>query len=155
MKTEGFLQPTREPWDKFFFSIAKQISGQSTCLRKHYGCVLIRDKTVISTGFNGAPKGCLHCLDIGCAREEHKLGSHQELCRATHAEQNAVANAASMGIATLDSELYCYPDAPCSLCIKILINAGISTIHVLSVNHPSWNLVEQLCIESGMFLVVH
>lgn len=145
----------RKSWSEFFFDVAKQVSERSTCLRRQYGCVLVRDKTIISTGFNGAPRGCAHCIDIGCARKDAPSGTLHELCRATHAEQNAIANAARMGINTMGSELYVYPTNPCPLCAKILINAGVVVIHYKDMDYPGWKLSQKLFNEAGVRMQCH
>ncbi len=145
----------RQSWDDFFLDIAERISKRSTCLRRQYGCVLVRDKTIVSTGFNGAPRGCAHCIDIGCAREGMASGTHHELCRAAHAEQNAIANAARMGICVAGSELYIYPpDIPCPLCTKIIINAGISVIHYKTTGYPGWEISQKFFEEAGVTLTI-
>lgn len=144
----------RESWDEFFFRIAKQISERSTCLRRQYGCVLVRDKTIISTGFNGAPRGCAHCIDIGCARKDAPSGTLHEICRAAHAEQNAIANAARIGVSTMGSELY-IKDIPCPICAKILINAGVTTIHYKDIDYPGWELSKRFFEEAGVCLQQH
>lgn len=146
----------RQSWDEFFFEAARLISQRSTCLRRQYGCVLVRDKTTITTGFNGAPRGCKHCEDIGCAREGLPSGAQPELCRATHAEQNCIANAARLGVVTISSELYIYPeDMPCPLCAKIIINAGIVVVHYRYTNYPGWELSQQLFKEAKVRLIQH
>ena len=144
----------RTSWVEYFLGIAKRASEQSTCLRRHYGCVLVRDKTIISIGYNGSPRGCKHCSEIGCAREGLPSGEKPELCRATHAEQNAIANAARIGISTKDSELYLYPeDLICPLCAKIIINAGVTKVFYKSTGYPGANLSDAMLKESGVILV--
>lgn len=144
----------RQSWNEFFYSVAEQLSKRSTCLRRQYGCVLVKDKTIISSGFNGAPRGCLHCTDIGCAREGMKSGTRPEICRGAHAEQNAIANAARMGISTIDTELYLYPpDIPCPICARIIINAGISILHYETTDYPGWKFSLELFNEAGLRLV--
>jgi len=146
----------RQDWDDYFFDMAKLISTRSTCLRRQYGCVLVKDKHVVSSGFNGAPRGYPHCDVLGCAREGVESGTKHELCRAAHAEQNAIANAARYGISTNDSELYIYPgDMPCPICAKILINAGVYRIHYHSTDYPGWELSEDLFLSSGISLWKH
>ncbi len=147
----------RESWDEFFFGIAKRVSERSTCKRWNYGCVLVRDKTIISTGFNGAPRGYIHCTDVGCAKEGYELGKGSEFCRAAHAEQNAIANAARMGVCAMDSELYVYlPELPCPLCAKILINAGVTKVHYKTKDYPEYyKFSEDLFVKSGVELVWH
>lgn len=144
----------RLSWSGHFVAMSSLIATRSTCLRRQYGCVLVRDKHVISSGFNGAPRGCSHCVDIGCARKDLPSGEKPELCRGTHAEQNAVANAARFGISTLGSTLYIYPeDVPCPLCAKILINAGVVEVHYKFMDYPGWELSLELFNEAGVRLV--
>lgn len=146
----------RQTWDDYWFDLARLISGRSTCLRRQYGCVLVKDKHSVSSGFNGAPKGCPHCKDVGCAREGLPSGANPELCRAAHAEQNCVANAAAYGISTRGSELYLYPeDMPCPLCAKILINAEVWVVHYKYTNYPGWELSQELFREAIVELVKH
>lgn len=144
----------RESWDEFFFGIAKRVSERSTCIRRQYGCVLVRDKTIISTGFNGAPRGCAHCIDIGCARKDAPSGTLHEICRAAHAEQNAIANAARIGVSTMGSILY-IRDIPCPICAKIIINAGVATIHYKDKGYPGWELSQKFFEEAGVCLQQH
>ncbi|RJS68957.1 cytidine deaminase [ANME-2 cluster archaeon] len=116
----------RPTLDEYFMNIADIVATRSTCLRRQIGAVIVRDKRIISTGYNGAPRGAAHCLDIGCIREQENIesGTMHEICRAVHAEQNAVIQAALHGVSTQGSTLYC-THQPCAICAKILINAGI------------------------------
>lgn len=146
----------RQSWDNFYFDVARLLSTRSTCLRRQYGCVLVKDKTIISTGFNGAPRGCLHCEDIGCPRKDLVSGEKPELCRATHAEQNCIANAARLGVSTINTVLYIYPeDLPCPICTKILINAGVVGIHHKYTNYPGWKQSELLFEDAKVNIVKH
>lgn len=146
----------RQTWDDFFFEAARLLSTRSTCLRRQYGAILVRDKTILATGFNGAPRGCPHCEDVGCARHGLPSGAKPELCRATHAEQNCVANAARLGVSTVGSELYISPeDMPCPLCAKVLINAGIVAVHYKHTDYPGWKLSQQLFEEAGVNMIQH
>jgi dCMP deaminase len=146
----------REPWKDFFFKVAKLLSTRSTCLRRQYGAVLVRDKTIIATGFNGAPRGCQHCIDIGCARKGLKSGEKLELCRAAHAEQNCIANAARIGVSTIGTELFLYPpDIPCPHCARLLVNAGVSVIHCKQTKYPHWKLSIELFNEAGVEVLFH
>lgn len=124
----------RPSWDEYFMAIAEQVAGRSTCLRRHTGAVLVKDKRILATGYNGVPKGLRHCEEVGCLREQRGIasGSHHELCRGIHAEQNAVIQAAKHGIAMDGAIAYC-THQPCVLCAKILLNAGVSDIAYL---HP-------------------
>jgi len=123
----------RPSWDEYFLEMAQLISKRSTCLRRRVGAVVVRDKRILATGYNGAPKGLAHCLDIGCLREKLKIpsGERHELCHALHAEQNALIQASLYGISLKDSTLYA-TNQPCIICAKMLINAGIKEIVVAS-----------------------
>ena len=107
-------------------NIAEVVATRSTCLRHHVGAVIVKDKHIISTGYNGACKGLSHCLDIGCIRDQEKInsGTRHEICMAVHAEQNAIIQAALHGISTEGGTLYC-THQPCVLCAKMIINASI------------------------------
>ena len=109
--------------------MAELVSTRSTCIRRHVGAVIVKDKRVLSTGYNGSPKGTRHCEELGCIREQMKVpsGTRHELCRGVHAEQNAVVQAAVFGVSVKDATIYT-TTFPCSMCAKILINAGISEI---------------------------
>ncbi|MEG0970925.1 MAG: cytidine/deoxycytidylate deaminase family protein [Acidaminococcaceae bacterium] len=119
----------RPDWDNYFMEIASVVSKRSTCLRRSVGAVLVRDKQILATGYNGTPKGLAHCAQVGCLREQLQVPSGQkhELCRGIHAEQNAVIQAAVNGVSTKDATMYC-THQPCVVCTKILINAGIKRI---------------------------
>ncbi|MGC8736401.1 MAG: deoxycytidylate deaminase [Dissulfurimicrobium sp.] len=121
---------SRPPWDVYFMSIARLVAGRSTCLRRKVGAVLVKDRRILCTGYNGAPSGLKHCLEIGCLREELNIpsGERHELCRALHAEQNVIVQAAYYGTAIAGSTLYC-TNLPCAICTKMLINAGVRSIY--------------------------
>jgi dCMP deaminase len=122
---------SRISWDQYFMEIAQTASKRASCLRgKKVGAVLVKERQILSTGYNGAPKGVKNCLEHGnCLREQKNLASGErlEICRATHAEQNAVAQAAYQGVATKGATLYT-THFPCVLCAKLLINAGIKEV---------------------------
>ncbi len=120
------MSETRPSWDEYFSKLAKMVAYRSTCLRRNVGALLVKGERIIATGYNGAPQGVPHCLDVGCLRQEKDIPSGQryELCRGVHAEQNAIINAARYGVSTLDSILYC-TNQPCMLCSRMLINAGV------------------------------
>ena len=109
--------------------IAQLVARRSTCLRRQVGAVLVKDKMILTTGYNGAPTGLEHCLDVGCLRERLNIpsGERHELCRGLHAEQNAIIQAAYHGVSIRESTLFC-TNLPCSICSKMLINAGIQEI---------------------------
>ncbi len=113
-------------------TIAKLVSKRSTCLRRNIGAVLVKDKRIIATGYNGAPTGIRHCEETGCLREKLgiKSGERHELCRGLHAEQNVIIQAAYYGVSTKDTVLYS-THKPCIICSKMIINAGIKKIYYL------------------------
>ena len=115
--------------DQYFMNMAKLVSTRSTCTRRHVGAVIVKDKRVLSTGYNGSPKGTKHCEELGCIREQMNIpsGTRHELCRGVHAEQNAVTQAAYFGVSVNGATIYT-TTYPCSMCAKILINAGIREI---------------------------
>ncbi|MDQ5988203.1 MAG: dCMP deaminase [Syntrophus sp. SKADARSKE-3] len=121
----------RPGWDEYFMNIASLVATRSTCLRRSVGAVLVRDRRLLSTGYNGAPSGLRHCLDLGCFRKEHKIpsGERHELCRGLHAEQNAIIQAALHGVSVKGARLYCTTH-PCSICAKMIINAGIVSVMI-------------------------
>lgn len=123
-------RPDNRPgWEEYFMDIARLVARRTTCRRRAVGAVLVRDKRILATGYNGAPSGFRHCLDIGCLREQLKIpsGERHELCRGLHAEQNAIIQAALHGVSVKGASLYC-TNHPCIICSKMLINAGIVEI---------------------------
>jgi len=125
----GDKKNQRPTWDVYFMDIADLVSKRSTCLRRSVGAVLVKDRRVLATGYNGAPSGLHHCLDVGCLREQLGVpsGERHELCRGLHAEQNAIIQAALHGVSVNGSTLYC-TNHPCIICAKMIINAGIITV---------------------------
>lgn len=120
----------RPSWQEYFLNITRLVAERSTCTRRKVGAILVRDKRVITTGYNGVPSGINHCADVGCLRDKLKVpsGERHELCRGLHAEQNAIIQAATHGVSILGCTLYC-TNMPCSICSKMLINAGIVKIY--------------------------
>lgn len=139
----------RPNWDEYFMDIAGLVSRRSTCLRRGVGAVLVRDRRILATGYNGAPTGMRHCLDVGCLREQRNVpsGERHELCRGLHAEQNAIIQAALHGVSVKDSTLYC-TNQPCIICSKMIINAGIVHIFVRELYRD--DLAEEMLQESGI-----
>ncbi len=133
-------------------SIAELVATRSTCLRRHVGAVLVKDRRILATGYNGAPAGIRHCEETGCLRQKLSVpsGQRHELCRGLHAEQNAIIQASYHGISIAGSTLYC-TDQPCIICSKMLINAGISDIFFL--NPYDDPLAEEMLEEAGIRLV--
>lgn len=123
----------RPSWETYFMTITDLVAKRSTCLRRAVGAVVVKDKRILTTGYNGAPSGITHCREAGCLRETLNVASGQrhELCRGIHAEQNAIIQAAFHGISIKGSILYC-TTLPCSICAKMIINAGIKKIYYQS-----------------------
>jgi len=145
------MNAVRPTWPEYFLKLARQAATRSTCLRRQVGAVLVRDKRVLAMGYNGSPRNTSHCLDIGCLREQLNIpsGERHELCRAIHAEQNAIIQAAVHGVAIEGAILYC-THQPCILCAKMLINCGVTEIHFLE-GYPD-ELSETMCAEAGVTL---
>jgi len=112
--------------DEYFLKIALVVAERSTCLRHHIGAVAVKNKHILSTGYNGAGAGLKDCLELGCLRNELNIpsGTRHEVCRAIHAEQNAIIQASLNGVSLEGSTLYC-THTPCILCAKMLVNAKI------------------------------
>jgi dCMP deaminase len=145
--TDGKID--RPGWDEYFMDIASLVSKRSTCLRRGVGAVLVRDRRMLATGYNGAPSGMRHCLDAGCLREQMNVpsGERHELCRGLHAEQNAIIQAALHGVSINGATLYC-TNHPCVICSKMIINAGI--VHVIVRENYRDNLSEEMLKEAGI-----
>ena len=126
----------RPSWDEYFLEMAQLVAKRSTCLRRSVGAVLVREKRILATGYNGAPSGLKHCFEIGCMRQRLKIpsGERHELCRALHAEQNALIQSSLHGISVKGATLYATTQ-PCVICAKMLINAGIKEI-VIAQGYP-------------------
>ncbi len=134
----------RPSWDEYFLEMAKVIARRATCLRRQVGALLVREKRILASGYNGAPSGLPHCEDVGCRRAQLNIpsGERQELCRALHAEQNAIIQAALHGVNTRGSVLYCTTQ-PCVTCAKMLINAGVTRVVYLG-EYPDELALEML-----------
>jgi dCMP deaminase len=142
----------RPDWDTYFMSMAKLASSRSSCLRRAVGAVLVKDRRLLSTGYNGVPTGVTHCEVSGCLREKLHVpsGERHELCRGLHAEQNAILQAALHGVSIKGASLYC-TNLPCIICAKMLINAGVRRIVYL--DGYSDVLAGEMLEEVGMELV--
>jgi dCMP deaminase len=140
---------TRPSWEEYFMSIAHQVASRSTCLRRKVGCIIVLDKRIVSTGYNGAPTGLPHCEEVGCLREDRGVasGERHELCRGLHAEQNAIIQAALHGTAVGGGILFC-THKPCVLCTKMLINAGIRRVYYSEGYQDT--LAEEMAREADM-----
>jgi dCMP deaminase len=117
---------TRPEIDEYFLKIASVVAERSTCLRHHVGAVAVRDKHILATGYNGAPAGLKDCLELGCLRDQMNIesGTRHEVCRAIHAEQNVIIQAALHGVNLAGATVY-VTHSPCILCAKMLVNARI------------------------------
>ena len=149
LQNTGMNIVRRPSWGEYFMSITELVAQRSTCLRRHVGAILVRDKRVITTGYNGAPAKIKHCLDVGCLREQMGIpsGERHELCRGLHAEQNAIIQAAIHGVSIRGAILFC-TNMPCSICTKMLINAGIIEINYKE-GYPD-TLASDMLAEAGI-----
>lgn len=122
--------------DQYFMNICDDVASRATCMRHKIGAVIVRDKQILSTGYNGAPKRLPHCLEEGCIRNKLniKSGTHHEICAAVHAEQNAIIQCAYNGVSSRDGIIYVNA-SPCRICAKMIINAGIKEVRY-SGNYP-------------------
>ncbi|MCK8824591.1 deoxycytidylate deaminase [Fuchsiella alkaliacetigena] len=139
----------RPSWDQYFMELTAVVAKRSTCLRRKVGAILVRDKRVLATGYNGAPSGLEHCQEAGCIRESKEIpsGQRHELCRGLHAEQNAIIQAALHGISIDEAVLYS-THQPCILCTKMLINTGVKRI-VFIGEYPD-QLANNMLAEAGI-----
>jgi len=139
----------RPGWDEYFLQIAGVIAGRSTCLRRQVGSLVVKERRILATGYNGAPRGLAHCDEVGCLRDaagiEHGRG--HELCRGLHAEQNAIIQSAMYGV-SIDGGTVYSTHQPCVLCTKMLINAGIKAIFYTEC-YPD-ELAEKMLDEAGI-----
>ncbi len=143
----------RPTWDEYFMGIARLVATRSTCLRRQVGAVLVKEKRILATGYNGAPSGVPHCTLETCLRSVGNIpsGQNQELCRGLHAEQNVIIQAALHGVSTKNSTLYC-THKPCVLCAKMIINAGV--VRVVYENPYPDPLADQLLEEAQVTMCV-
>ncbi len=125
-KVEGYVRPT---WDEYFMKLAALVGERSTCLRHNIGAVIVRDRRLIATGYNGSAKGMPNCVEVGCLKDGLgiKTGTGHEICRAVHAEMNAIIQGASHGISVEGTTMYC-THTPCTLCARMIVNAGITRV---------------------------
>jgi dCMP deaminase len=135
-------------------NITALVAQRSTCTRRAVGAIIVKDKRILSTGYNGAPTGIRHCLEVGCLRESLQVpsGERHELCRGIHAEQNAIIQAAYHGVSVKNAVLYC-TNQPCAICAKMIINAGIKKIYYQSGYTDA--LAQEMLTEAGIDLIKH
>ncbi|MGI6037446.1 MAG: deoxycytidylate deaminase [Limnochordia bacterium] len=146
------MERNRPSWDDYFLQIAQLIAQRSTCLRRQVGAVIVVEKRILTTGYNGAPSGLAHCSEVGCLRERLGVpsGERHELCRGIHAEQNAIIQAALHGVAIKGATLYSTIQ-PCVLCAKMIVNAGIKTV-VIQGDYPD-GLAKEI-LDEGQIQVI-
>jgi dCMP deaminase len=146
------VKSVRPSWDEYFMKIAMLVSERSTCHRHHVGSVLVKDRRILSSGYNGAAAKVKDCLELGCLRDELKIpsGTRHEICRAIHAEQNAIIQAGFHGTSTRGSTLYC-THSPCILCAKMIVNAGI--VKVIYTGDYADDSFKKLFKEAGVEIV--
>ena len=145
-------RPPRPSWEEYFMEIARVVATRSTCLRRQVGAVLVKNRQILATGYNGVPRGIAHCEEHGCLRSELGIPSEerQELCRGLHAEQNAIIQAAYHGVAINGAEVYTTL-RPCINCAKTLINAGVAAVYYCG-EYPD-ALAMELFEEAGTQLI--
>ena len=144
----------RPTWDAYFMEMAEVTKNRSTCLRRQVGAILVKDKRILASGYNGAPTGLKHCEETGCLRQKLNIpsGERHELCRGIHAEQNAIIQAALHGVEIQGATLYVTIN-PCILCTKLLINSGIERV-VFKGSYPddfSLSMLEEAGIKMEKF----
>jgi dCMP deaminase len=142
------LGGTRPTWDEYFMRIAHEVATRSTCPRLAVGAVIVRDKRILTTGYNGSPSGMPHCVDVGCLI---RIVDGRESCQRTlHAEQNAIIQAAYHGVSVTGASIYC-THQPCLLCVKMIMNAGIEEVRYAG-GYPD-PLAMELAAEGGLKMV--
>jgi len=143
----------RPSWDEYFIKIAMLVSERSTCLRHHVGAIIVKNKQILTTGYNGAARGVKDCLERGCLRDEQGIasGERHEICRAIHAEQNAIIQAGRFGIDISDGAMYC-THTPCIICAKMIVNAGIKKFFTYT-DYPTTGGVTELLDEAEIEIV--
>lgn len=142
----------RPSWDSYFMQIAQLVASRSTCMRRQVGAVIVKDKQILSTGYNGSPSGLKHCGEVGCLRQVLNIssGERTEICRAVHAEQNALLQAARHGVAIEGADMYTSVQ-PCVLCTKMIINTGIKRV-IYASPYPD-SMAMKIAEESGLELI--
>ncbi|MEJ5306705.1 MAG: dCMP deaminase family protein [candidate division WOR-3 bacterium] len=144
----------RPSWDEYFMEITKLVASRATCLRRKVGAIIVKDRHILSTGYNGPPKGVKHCDELGgCLREKLNVpsGERMELSRAVHAEQNAIIQAAKLGINIEGADMY-VTNQPCFICAKMIINAGIKRV-IINEGYPD-KYAEEILKEANVELIV-
>ncbi len=144
----------RPSWDDYFMTIAEDVSTRATCVRRKVGAVVVKDKRILTTGYNGVPSRISHCTTESCLRSKYNIpsGERHELCRGLHAEQNAIIQAALHGVSIKGAWIY-ITHQPCSICTKMLINSGIDRF--VFKNPYKDSLAEEMIEEAGIELILY
>lgn len=147
------MKNVRPDWDRYFMSFALLAGARSVCMFYRVGAVFVRDHRILATGYNGPPKGEEHCIEVGCARKDPKgaIKIGAGLCRGSHAETNAISNAAAVGTTLGDATVYCVW-SPCNVCAKTLVNAGIKEFVFLREYEQELAVVKRLFGKTGIAL---
>ncbi len=145
--------PERPSWDEYFMTIANDVASRATCIRRKIGAVIVKDKRILATGYNGVPAGISHCTNETCIRSINNIpsGERHELCRGLHAEQNAIIQAAYHGVSINNADIY-ITNQPCSICTKMLINRGIKKYYYKDPYNDK--LAMDMIKEAGVEIVV-
>lgn len=143
----------RPQWNDYFMKIAEDVSSRSTCVRRAVGAVIVKDKRILTTGYNGVPKDMAHCTEETCIRKLHNIpsGEKHELCRGLHAEQNAIIQASYHGVSINGADIY-VTHQPCSICTKMLINSGIMRFFIKNPYNDS--LALEISNEAGVEIII-
>lgn len=143
----------RPSWDEYFMKLAYEVATRTTCLRRAVGAVIVKERRILATGYNGVPTGIAHCSEVGCLRQQLGVpsGQRHEICRGLHAEQNAIIQAAHYGIDISASSIY-ITTQPCVVCAKMIINAGI--VEIVYANPYDDELALSMLNEAGIALRV-
>ena len=141
----------RPSWDQYFMTLANEVATRTTCMRRAVGAIIVKDRRILATGYNGVPTGLRHCSETGCLRQELGVpsGQRHEICRGLHAEQNAIIQAAKLGVSIEGATLYC-THQPCVICAKMIVNAGIRRV-VYQEGYPD-EFSRQMLQEGGVSL---
>lgn len=142
---------SRVPWPQYFMNITRLVAERSTCSRRKVGAIAVKDKHILATGYNGAPRNMQDCLTTGCLRQQMGIpsGQRHELCRGLHAEQNVIVQAAVHGVSIKGADIYC-THQPCLICTKLLINCAVATVYFESP-YPD-PMSEAMFVEAGIAL---
>ena len=154
MKNEKIKTHNRPTWDEYFMKLAWLVAERSTCIRHHVGAIIVKDNKILTTGYNGAAIGLQDCIHLGCLRNTLNIpsGQRHEICRAIHAEQNAIIQGGYHATSIKDATLYC-THSPCILCTKMIINAAIKKV-VTDIEYPDNSFKELFSVAGVKFFTL-